>query len=72
MIVLNVVFRALDLDVFTGRFLTVAGLTLAVTLVLASLSFYLFEKPILRFKDIRYFARMEPARAVAPAPEIAP
>ncbi|HEX5087379.1 MAG TPA: acyltransferase [Nocardioides sp.] len=72
MIVLNLVFRALDLDVFTGRFLTVAGLTVAITVVLASVSFYLFEKPILRFKDIRYFSRMEPARAVAPPPEIAP
>jgi peptidoglycan/LPS O-acetylase OafA/YrhL len=72
MIVLNQVFRTLDLAVFTGRFLTVAVLTLAVTVVLATVSFYLFEKPILRLKNVRFFARMEPARSVAPPPEIAP
>ncbi len=75
MLVLNLVFRALDLDVFTGRFLTVALLTLAVTLVLATLSFYLFEKPILRLKNIRFFSRLEP-RDLAPEPrpttEVAP
>jgi peptidoglycan/LPS O-acetylase OafA/YrhL len=75
MLVLNLVFRALDLDVFTGRFLTVALLTLAVTLVLATVSFYLFEKPILRLKNIRLFSRLEP-RDLAPEPrpttEIAP
>jgi peptidoglycan/LPS O-acetylase OafA/YrhL len=68
MLVLNVVFRALDLDVFTGRFITVALLTLAATLVLATLSFYLFEKPILRFKNARFVSRMEP-RHLAPEPE---
>jgi peptidoglycan/LPS O-acetylase OafA/YrhL len=67
MLVLNGVFRALDLEVFTGRFLTVAVLTLAVTVVLATLSFYLFEKPILRLKNVRFFARMEPARTVEPS-----
>lgn len=73
MCVLNVVFRMLDLDVFTGRFITVAGLTLAITAALATASFYLFERPVLRAKNIRFFARMEPAdRTVAPAPEIAP
>ena len=75
MIVLNLVFRALDLDVFTGRFLTVALLTLGATLVLATLSFYLFEKPILRLKNVRFFARMEPrdlAPEPQPTPEIAP
>jgi peptidoglycan/LPS O-acetylase OafA/YrhL len=60
MIVLNQVFLALDLAVFTGRFLTVAVLTLAVTVVLATISFYLFEKPILRLKNLRVFVRMEP------------
>jgi peptidoglycan/LPS O-acetylase OafA/YrhL len=73
MCVLNLVFRMLDLDVFTGRFLTVAGLTLVITAALASASFYLFERPLLRAKNIRFFARMEPAdRTVAPAPEVAP
>jgi peptidoglycan/LPS O-acetylase OafA/YrhL len=73
MIVLNLVFRALDLDVFTGRFLTVSVLTAAVTLVLASVSYYLFEKQLLRLKNVRFFARMEPQGAPAPAgPEMAP
>ena len=72
MVVLNLVFRWLDLAVFTGRFVTVALLTIAVTLVLATVSFYLFEKPILRMKNLRYFARMEPRDAVPAAPEIAP
>ncbi|MDX6375119.1 MAG: hypothetical protein QOD98_4107 [Nocardioidaceae bacterium] len=72
MVVLNLVFRALDLNVFTGRFLTVALLTLGAALVLATLSFYLFEKPILRLKNLRFFARMEPVRAVATPSEIAP
>ena len=72
MIVLNLVFRALDLDVFTGRFLTVAVLTLAATIALATVSFYLFEKPILRLKDVRFFARMEPPRTVAASSDIAP
>jgi peptidoglycan/LPS O-acetylase OafA/YrhL len=73
MIVLNLVFRALDLDVFTGRFLTVALLTIAITLVLASASYFLFEKQLLRLKDLRFFARMEPKGTPAAAgPEIAP
>jgi peptidoglycan/LPS O-acetylase OafA/YrhL len=72
MIVLNLVFRALDLDVFTGRFLTVALLTIAITLVLATASFYLFEKPVLRLKNLRFFARMEPRPSVPAPPETAP
>ena len=36
MLVLNLVFALLDLEVFTGRFLTVAALTLAITIVLAT------------------------------------
>jgi peptidoglycan/LPS O-acetylase OafA/YrhL len=72
MIVLNLVFRALDLDVFTGRFLTVALSTIAITVVLASASFYLFEKQVLRLKNVRFFARMEPRVTVPSAPEIAP
>jgi peptidoglycan/LPS O-acetylase OafA/YrhL len=61
MLVLNLVFRALDLEFFTGRFLTVAALTLGITIALASASYYLFEKPILRLKNVRFFARMESA-----------
>ena len=75
MLVLNVVFRVLDLDVFHGRFLTVALLTLASTTVLATISFYLFERPLLRLKNVRFFMRMEPPAQphdVEPAPELAP
>jgi peptidoglycan/LPS O-acetylase OafA/YrhL len=75
MLVLNLVFSLLDLEVFHGRFLTVAVLTLALTCVLASLSFYLFEKPILRAKNARFFARMEPPdleQEPELTPEIAP
>lgn len=59
MLVLNAVFAVLDIPIFTGRYLTVAGATLAMTIVLATASFYLFEKPILRAKNIRYFSRMD-------------
>jgi len=75
MLVLNLVFSLLDLDVFTGRFPTVVALTLAITVGLASVSFYLFEKPILRAKNAGRFARMEPADLEpepAQTPEIAP
>ncbi len=73
LLVLNMVFWMLDLEVFTGRFLSVAALTLAITFALSSLSFYLLERPVLRAKNIRFFSRMEPAdRTVAPAPEVAP
>jgi peptidoglycan/LPS O-acetylase OafA/YrhL len=73
MIVLTVVFRWLDLAVFTGRFLTVALLTTAITLVLATISFRLFERPILRLKNLRFFARMEPRHSVPTTrDEIAP
>lgn len=62
LLVLNLVFRFFDYEVFTGHFLTVAIPTLGSTIVLASLSFYLFEKPILRAKNWRFFSRMEPNR----------
>jgi len=73
MIVLNQVFRTLDLAVFTGRFLTVALLTISITVVLATISFYLFEKPILRLKNLRPFVRREPRPLESDdASEIAP
>ena len=46
-------------------------LTLAITIVLATISFYLFERPILRAKNLRFFARMEPAD-LEPEPELDP
>lgn len=65
MVVLNIVFRVLDLEVFTGRFLTVAVLTLAITIVLASASYYLVERQIMKAKNIRFFSRMEHAPRAA-------
>ena len=59
MLVLNGVFRYLDIDVFTGRFVTVATLTLGVTIVLATTSYYLMERPVMRWKNLRFFARMD-------------
>ena len=59
MLVLNAVFAGLDIDIFTGRFLTVAGTTLAVTIVLATASYYLYERPIMRWKNVRFFARLD-------------
>ncbi|MCB0894811.1 MAG: acyltransferase [Nocardioides sp.] len=59
MLVLNGVFRALDIEVFTGRFVTIALLTLGITIVLATISYYLYERPIMRFKNVRFFVRMD-------------
>ncbi|MGB0099907.1 MAG: acyltransferase family protein, partial [Nocardioides sp.] len=59
MIVLNLVFHLLDLDYFTGRYLAVAALTFAITIPLATASFYLLERPILRFKNAAFVARRE-------------
>jgi peptidoglycan/LPS O-acetylase OafA/YrhL len=49
--VLNMAFDALGIDIFTGHFLTMLSVTVAVTLALASVSYYLFERPILRAKN---------------------
>jgi peptidoglycan/LPS O-acetylase OafA/YrhL len=65
MVVLNLVFRMLDLEVFTGRFLMVATLTLAITIALATLSYHLFEKQLLKAKNARFAVRTEHAPAAA-------
>ena len=57
--VLNAVFAVLDITIFTGRFVTVAATTLVMTTALATVSFYLFERPVLRAKNISFFARMD-------------
>lgn len=59
MFFLNLVFRELDIPVFTGHFVTVVLGTLLLTLPVATASFYLFERRILRAKDIRFFARLD-------------
>ncbi len=59
LVVLNAVFSVLDIAIFSGRFVTVAATTLAVTTLLATISFYLYERPILRAKNISFFARMD-------------
>jgi peptidoglycan/LPS O-acetylase OafA/YrhL len=61
MLVLNLVFRVLDVEYFSGRFVTVAAVTLVVSIALATASFYLFERRVLRWKDLRLFARMDAA-----------
>jgi peptidoglycan/LPS O-acetylase OafA/YrhL len=59
MFFLNLVFRVLDIQIFTGHFITVALATLLLTVPVATLSFYWFERPIMRAKNIRFFARMD-------------
>ena len=65
MLVLNLVFGLLDLPVFTGRFLTVSVLTLGITIALASASYYLFERKILKAKNARFVTRTERAPRAA-------
>ncbi len=60
MLVLNMVFLALDLQVFTGRFLLVLALTFGITVALATVSFRFLERPFLRLKNIGRFRRLEP------------
>ncbi len=50
-LVLKAVFRALDLGIFQGRFLTVLTLTAALSIALATLVHYTVERPLLRLKD---------------------
>jgi peptidoglycan/LPS O-acetylase OafA/YrhL len=59
MLVLNGVFRWLDIEYFTGRFVAVAGLTLTITVALATISYYSFERRIMRFKNVRFVARLD-------------
>lgn len=51
MLVLNAVFRGLDLEPFSGRFTDVFMLTLVLSLAAATAAYYLLERPMLRFKD---------------------
>jgi len=59
MFFLNLLFRVLDIDIFTGHFITVALGTLLVTVPVATVSYYWFERPIMRAKNIRFFSRMD-------------
>jgi peptidoglycan/LPS O-acetylase OafA/YrhL len=58
--VMGQLFDALDIVPFTGHFLTILTLDLAITFVLATLSFRYFERPILRLKNVRWAMRLEP------------
>jgi peptidoglycan/LPS O-acetylase OafA/YrhL len=60
MFMLNLTLRATGIDIFTGHFLTVWALTLMATIPLAAASFYLFERRVLRAKNLRWFVRLEP------------
>ncbi len=55
LIVLDSVLRFLGIPVFTGDFGTVFVVTVGGTLVLASLSLYLLERPFLRLKNVGPF-----------------
>lgn len=67
MFVLNKMFTATDTAIFTGRFPLILLLTLTATIVLSGLSFHFFEKPILRFKNVRWVTRLEPRPSAAPS-----
>lgn len=58
--VLEMAFRAWGITGFTGHFVTLLSTTVVVTVALASASYYLFERPILRYKNLRWFVRREP------------
>jgi peptidoglycan/LPS O-acetylase OafA/YrhL len=58
--VMGQLFDLLDIVPFTGHFLTILVLDLAITFGLATLSFRYFERPILRFKNVRWAMRLEP------------
>jgi peptidoglycan/LPS O-acetylase OafA/YrhL len=60
LLVMSFLFRVLDIAPFTGRFLTVLVLDLALTFALATLSFRCFERPILSWKNPRWLVRLEP------------
>ena len=60
--VMGVLFRVLDIVPFTGHFFTILVLDAAITLAVATLSWRYFESPILRFKNVRWMMRREPAR----------
>jgi peptidoglycan/LPS O-acetylase OafA/YrhL len=53
LLVLNGVQQQDGLTLFTGHFLEVWCLTVAITVLLATLSYYVVEKPFLRLKRIR-------------------
>lgn len=64
LLVLDAVMRALGIRVFTGHFGTVFVVTVLGTLVIASVSRYLLERPLLRLKNAGPFA---PTTAAASA-----
>jgi peptidoglycan/LPS O-acetylase OafA/YrhL len=59
--VMGWLFRTLDIVPFTGHFFTIWSLDLVVTIGLATLSWRYFERPILRFKNVRWMMRQEPS-----------
>jgi len=63
--VMGVLFRALDIVPFTGHFFTILTLDAAITLAVATVSWRYFESPILRFKNVRWMVRREPAATQA-------
>ena len=60
LLVMSLLFRVLDIVPFTGRFVTILVLDLAITFGIATLSYRYFERPILRWKNPRRLLRLEP------------
>jgi peptidoglycan/LPS O-acetylase OafA/YrhL len=58
--VMGALFRALHIVPFTGHFVTILVLDLAITFVLATVSYRFFERPILRLKNHRWIVRPAP------------
>lgn len=56
LLVLEVAMRVLRVEEFEGSFLPVFALTVAGTVAVAALSFYLLERPVMRLKDKGPFA----------------
>lgn len=66
LLVLESVFDVLHVPVFTGRFSEIFLLSVAGTVVLSAISFYLLERPLLRLKNVNRFAAMEPTATPRP------
>lgn len=73
-IVLGLISDALDFGVFTGRFGLRLVLTLAVSIAVATASYYLMERPILRLgrRDRRYDVSPPPGSGSSTASATAP
>ena len=65
LIVLHSVFRRTDYGAFQGHFIQVFGLTLAGSILLATLTYYVIERPVMRLRDAGRFGRVTAGKAAA-------